>query len=135
MTRAPCSKEQAINEVYFHFLAQKAHKTKLICMSKIQLNKYSTHCLLPFRYVTMYMLSRQVFCLLPACTVYKPDYKVHTKMERASLCGDSGQKIFRRKYACTYSWVIKLRLKSNIKECYVVSGNTKDVVSMKFNRL
>lgn len=34
-----------------------------------------------------------------------------------------------------YSWVIKHRLKSNVKECYVVSGNTKDVVSMKFNQL
>lgn len=56
-------------------------------------------------------------------------------MERASLGGDSGQKFFRRKYACMYSWVIKLCLKSNIKECYVVSGNTKDVVSMKFNQL
>lgn len=56
-------------------------------------------------------------------------------MERASLCADSEQKFFRRKYACMYSWVIKLCLKSNIKECYVVSGNTKDVVSMKFNQL
>lgn len=56
-------------------------------------------------------------------------------MERASFCGDSGQKFFRRKHACMYRWVIKLRLKSNIKECYVVSGNTKDVVSMKFNQL
>lgn len=56
-------------------------------------------------------------------------------MERASLCGDSGQKFFRRKYACMYSWVIKLCLKSNIKECYVVSGNPKDVVSKKFNQL
>lgn len=135
ITWTPCSKEQAINEVYFHLPAQKAPKTKLICMSKIQLNKYSAHRLLPFRHVTMSMLSRQVSCLLPACTVYKQDYKVHTKTERASLCGDSGQKIFRRKYACIYSWVIKLRLKSNIKECYVVSGNTKDVVSMKFNQL
>lgn len=104
-------------------------------MSKSQLNKYSTHHLLPFRHVTMYIFSRQVSCLLPVCTIYKQDYKVHIKMERASLCGDSEQKFFRRKYACMYSWVIKLCLKSNIKECYVVSGNTKDVVSMKFNQL
>lgn len=34
-----------------------------------------------------------------------------------------------------YSWVIKHHLKSNVKECYVVSGNTKDVVSMKINQL
>lgn len=34
-----------------------------------------------------------------------------------------------------YSWVIKQRLKLNVKECYVVGGNTKDVVSMKFNQL
>jgi len=34
-----------------------------------------------------------------------------------------------------YSWVIKHHLKSNVKECYVVSGNEKDVVSMKFNQL
>lgn len=34
-----------------------------------------------------------------------------------------------------YSWVIKQHLKSNVKECFVVSGNTKDVVSTKFNQL
>lgn len=34
-----------------------------------------------------------------------------------------------------YIWVIKHHLKSNVKECYVVSGNTKEVVSMKFNQL
>lgn len=103
MTWVPHSKEQAINEVCFYLLSQKASKTKLICMSKSQLNKYSTHYLLPFRHVTMYIFSRQVSCLLPVCTIYKQDYKVHIKMERASLCGDSEQKFFRRKYACMYS--------------------------------
>lgn len=58
MTWVPCSKQQAINEIHFYLLAQKAWKTKLICMSKIQLNKYSTHHVLLFRHVTMYILSR-----------------------------------------------------------------------------
>lgn len=48
-------------------------------MSKIQLNKYSTPHLLPFRRVTMYILSREVSCLLPVCTIYRQDYKVHIK--------------------------------------------------------
>lgn len=34
-----------------------------------------------------------------------------------------------------YIWVIKHHLKSNVRECYVVSGNKKDVVSVKFNQL
>lgn len=55
---------------------------QLICMNKTQLNKYSTHWLLPFRHVTTYMLSRYASCLSPGCTICKQNYKVHIKMEK-----------------------------------------------------